>query len=272
MEDVGFQVKTEEPQAVEAPSIAPNEVQVKQEFSSVRESEGEEEELVQTESEEDSAQSREALNEKIHERIKQLLGCNYSKIKSEKEEESKSKASVRSGRGKWHYTCDQKYGFNVSYSNGDTIISMGQVFIIQTPKMSISSKYRGYPIPVIEPPSNQHLVFEDSELSRASRFRAHENFSHSSVSRSYQSSSGFAGELSHEARASDEVEEDDFVIIESQSSPPAECFTTRGPIFCVHSYLTKAESERQRGLAIQEGLKYEEEYLSHKIKLRVVNA
>lgn len=39
---------------------------------------------------------------------------------------------------------DDKYAFNVSYTGGDNIISMGKVFIIQTPKDSISSKYRGY--------------------------------------------------------------------------------------------------------------------------------
>ena len=47
---------------------------------------------------------------------------------------------------------------------------------------------------------------------------------------------------------------------------------TRGPVFCIHTYLSKAETEKQRGLAIQEGLKYEEEYLSYKIKLRAVKA
>lgn len=57
----------------------------------------------------------------------------------------------KSGRGRWHYASDARYGFNVSYSHGDYIISMGRVFIIQTPKVSISSKYRGYPIPIVEP-------------------------------------------------------------------------------------------------------------------------
>ena len=51
----------------------------------------------------------------------------------------------------------------MSYSNGDTIISMGQVFIIQTPKLSISSKFRGYPMPVIEPPPKP--ANEESEIS-----------------------------------------------------------------------------------------------------------
>ena len=81
-----------------------------------------------------SSKETASLNEKIHQRIKQLLGNNYSRIKSEKFDtetknqiESKviSEKPGKSGRGKWHYACDQKYGFNVSYSNGDTIISMG---------------------------------------------------------------------------------------------------------------------------------------------------
>jgi len=165
----------------------------------------EEEDIVHTESEDDSHQSSSrdnavSLNEKIHQRIKQLLGSNYSKIKTEKDEESKSSSKgtvTRSGRGKWHYACDQRYGFNVSYSNGDTIISMGQVFIIQTPKMSISSKYRGYPIPVVEAPhssSSNQLAMDDSELSRGSRFRPVELSSYNSVTRSYQSSSGFSND------------------------------------------------------------------------------
>lgn len=73
-----------------------------------------------------------------------------------KSESKEGGVTGKSGRGKWHYACDTRYGFNVSYSNGDTIISMGQVFIIQTPKMSISSKYRGYPIPVIEAPKSAY--------------------------------------------------------------------------------------------------------------------
>lgn len=52
----------------------------------------------------------------------------------------------------------------------------------------------------------------------------------------------------------------------------ADCLITKGTIFSIHSFLTKQESERQRGLAIQEGLKYEEEYLSHQIKKRAVMA
>ena len=82
-----------------------------------------------------------------------MLGSGFNKIKTENGEGGVCKPDKsKSGRGKWHYSSDSTYGFNVSYSNGDTIISMGQVFIIQTPKISISSKYRGYPIPVIEPP------------------------------------------------------------------------------------------------------------------------
>ena len=186
-----FKLKQEEPS-----------FQIKQESMPDEESDCDDDEIVQTESENESNQSSSkdnvSLNEKIHQRIKQLLGSNYSKIKTEKDEETKSnKGTTRSGRGKWHYACDQRYGFNVSYSNGDTIISMGQVFIIQTPKMSISSKYRGYPIPVIEGPSSSssnQLVIDDSELSRGSRFRPVEQSSYNSITRSYQSSSG----LSHE--------------------------------------------------------------------------
>ena len=91
----------------------------------------EEEGLIQTESEEigdddgaASSSKESSFNEKIHKRIKQLLGSNYNKIKSEEGLEFKPE-KIKSGRGKWHYASDQKYGFNVSYSNGDTIISMG---------------------------------------------------------------------------------------------------------------------------------------------------
>lgn len=71
------------------------------------------------------------INQRIHQRIKQLLGSGFNKIKTENGEGGICKPDKsKSGRGKWHYSSDQTYGFNVSYSNGDTIISMGQVFII----------------------------------------------------------------------------------------------------------------------------------------------
>lgn len=61
------------------------------------------------------------------------------------------------GRGRWNQVPDDKYAFNVSYANGDSVISMGKVFIIQTPKSSLSAKYRGYEleIPKVEEDKDQ---------------------------------------------------------------------------------------------------------------------
>ena len=81
--------------------------------------------------------------DKLNQRLKHILGADFNKAKTES-------ILRKRGRGKWNQSTDNEYQFNVSYSKGDTIISMGQIFIIQTPKESISSKYRGYPIPVIE--------------------------------------------------------------------------------------------------------------------------
>jgi hypothetical protein len=75
-----------------------------------QESSESEEALVQTESEEmeqdEYAQEQEgndAFNSKIHKRIKQLLGANFTKIKVEPGEKPEK---IKSGRGKWHYACD----------------------------------------------------------------------------------------------------------------------------------------------------------------------
>jgi hypothetical protein len=105
--------------------------------------ESESSEIVQTESENDDEEEDEdeysssgvggRLNRKIHRKIKQLLGDNFKKgsgLDSRISKTGEGYERTKHGRGKWHYASDQKYGFNVSYSNGDTIISMGQVFII----------------------------------------------------------------------------------------------------------------------------------------------
>jgi hypothetical protein len=55
--------------------------------------------------------------------------------------------------------------------------------------------------------------------------------------------------------------------------PPAvepDCCLVKGLVFNVYTYLTKEECERQRSLAIQEKLKYEEEYLSFKMKQQTI--
>jgi hypothetical protein len=106
------------------------------------EEKGGEDDLVHTESEDigmqdDEDEEERDLNdesldpqEKIQRKIKQLLGLSYKEIKTELGDSRSDHGSVsgsgsKSGRGKWHYASDTRYGFNVSYSNGDTIISMG---------------------------------------------------------------------------------------------------------------------------------------------------
>jgi hypothetical protein len=75
------------------------------------------ESVIKTESEEysnvessHSGNREKSLNEKIHQRIKQLLGSDFNKIKSESRDDSRGRSEagerVKSGRGKWHYACD----------------------------------------------------------------------------------------------------------------------------------------------------------------------
>ena len=68
-------------------------------------------------------------NYRINQKLREILGITEKFIKRERFCESESSAK-KLGRGRWNQVPDDKYAFNVSYANGDTVISMGKIFII----------------------------------------------------------------------------------------------------------------------------------------------
>ncbi|CDW80322.1 UNKNOWN [Stylonychia lemnae] len=174
------------------------------------------------ESEEECIDNKKKLNQ----RLRKILGADFNKCKTE------DITVKKRGRGKWHQAADAQYAFNVSYSNGDTIISMGQVFIIQTPKDSISSKFRGYAIPIIEPPKEDRLIKDPiAEL------------------------------IEKQKNQPIEIQEVNMQndIIESKLG----CYVTRGIPFIVKTYLDPELRQNSKYQAIKDSLRYEEEYLSY---------
>ncbi|TNV74611.1 hypothetical protein FGO68_gene17265 [Halteria grandinella] len=235
-------------------------IQVKQEANEQSEQEEEEDELVRTVSEDIDKLNEESdydqdQQERMQRRIKQMLGI-HKNIKQEGEESS---SVQKSGRGRWHYASDVRYGFNVSYSHGDFIISMGRVFIIQSPKMSIASKYRGYPIPVIEPPQSEPTSVVPKFRTQydpyaEDRFLDHQQDTYQQQDLSFpkdQSSDSYQPSSSQK---------------NNTTTTPIDCSILKGKVFTVTTYHAVDEVQRQRGQAIMDSLKYEEEYLSHQKK------
>eukprot|EP00347_Sterkiella_histriomuscorum_P000763 403374596 len=165
--------------------------------------------------------------ENMSQRLKLILGADFNKCKTEQI------IIKKKGRGKWHQVADSQYAFNVSSSNGDSVIVMGQVFIIQTPKDSISSRYRGYPMPVIEPPKEEKVIHKDPIVEMIEK------------------------QKSKPERVIEEQR------IEDLKEEKIGCHVKRGVPFIIKTYLDSQEKERNRSKAIEHSLKYEEEYMCY---------